>query len=50
MVMDQLETHMQKNESRLRPYIFSQKVSPGGSDLHVKHKTMKLLEKNIEEM
>ena len=49
MVLEQVHIHMQKNESRHRLTSFTKTNSKWIIDLNVKHKTIKLLEGNLEE-
>ena len=49
MVLEQLDIHMQKNESRHISYTLQKINSKWIIDLNVKHKTIKLLDRNIRE-
>ena len=49
MVLEQLDVHMQKNESRKRLYTFHKINTKWITDPNVKYRTVKLLEDNIGE-
>lgn len=48
MALQQQDTHVQKHQSRCRPYAVHRIHSYWVTDQNVKHKTVKLLEDNVD--